>query len=167
MSQHPSLFGTARIPTLKKDRLLRHPNSNAHCRPEKWSISYRLKLCHRVVIICCFSACFSNLSGYISGDIHSPETIHASLAHILNQKTSHDNNEDSVSVFTTENRDTWAQIRDELIADGNEAALKHIDSALFVVCLDDEAFGEDKPSDLVRNLLHGNGSNRYFHRSCK
>lgn len=59
-------------------------------------------------------------------------------------------------VFTTENRRVWSNIRDYIFHDSNPTNwknLKIIDSALFVVCLDDTSFTED--NELVKSLLCG------------
>lgn len=65
-----------------------------------------------------------------------------------------------IATLTSEDRDNWTSSRKELqsIA-ANAEPLKIIDSALFVVCLDQEE--ADKPDDLTKIFLHGSGSNRY------
>lgn len=60
----------------------------------------------------------------------------------------------AIGVLTTEKRRNWARLRDELNSDPvNRAALRVVDSALFIVCLDHVA-----PSgieDLSTNMLCG------------
>ena len=68
----------------------------------------------------------------------------------------------AVGAFTTENRDNWAAIRERLLKTNpaNKAALEAIESASFVVCLDDA-----KPVTLherAHQYWHGDGSNRWF-----
>lgn len=68
----------------------------------------------------------------------------------------------AVGVMTTENRDTWTEMRDALIAQNpsNEAALQTIEASSFVVCLD-----EARPVTLeerAHQYWHGNGANRFF-----
>ena len=63
--------------------------------------------------------------------------------------------EEFVGVFTTETRQTWANIRSSLetLSPVNKEIFSVIDSALFVVCLDDE---EPMTTDeRVANMLHG------------
>ncbi|GAB7357703.1 hypothetical protein MBLNU459_g0370t1 [Dothideomycetes sp. NU459] len=69
-------------------------------------------------------------------------------------------NAPAVGLMTTENRDTWTEMREALIAAGNQAALETIESASFVVCLDDA-----KPVTLeerAHQYWHGDGANRWF-----
>lgn len=68
----------------------------------------------------------------------------------------------AVGILTTENRDTWTEMRESLIASNpaNQTALEAIESASFVVCLDDA-----KPVTLeerAHQYWHGDGSNRFF-----
>ena len=42
-----------------------------------------------------------------------------------------------VGALTTEHRDTWFKARGELLKLGNESALNRIESAVFLLCLDD------------------------------
>ncbi|CCE92031.1 carnitine O-acetyltransferase YAT1 TDEL_0D04470 [Torulaspora delbrueckii] len=61
-------------------------------------------------------------------------------------------------VFTTENRRVWANIRDYVFHDSDPANwknLKIIDSALFVICLDDVSFKNEEKDELVKSLLCG------------
>ncbi|KAK4999127.1 Carnitine O-acetyltransferase mitochondrial, partial [Elasticomyces elasticus] len=72
-----------------------------------------------------------------------------------------------VGILTTENRDTWAEMRETLItADpANETALTTIESSAFLVCLDDA-----QPITLeerAHQFWHGNGSNRWFDKPCQ
>lgn len=65
-----------------------------------------------------------------------------------------------VEALTTKNRDTWANIRRALQAEpGNEEAQRLIDSAIFVLCLDDH--GVESVADVTRTFLHGDGTNRF------
>lgn len=63
-------------------------------------------------------------------------------------------------MLTTENRDTWAKIRSDLVSDGNAEALKTIDSAIFVISLEDGHFEESNPAPLFKQLLGGCGYSR-------
>jgi len=71
---------------------------------------------------------------------------------------------ESLGLFTTEDRDVWAKLRDVLIADPtNKASLEKIDTALFVVSLDSES-----PSSQIecnKLFLHGDARNRWFDKS--
>ncbi|RCH95063.1 Carnitine O-acetyltransferase mitochondrial [Rhizopus azygosporus] len=67
-----------------------------------------------------------------------------------------------VGVLTSENRDKWCDYRDDLLAanPNNKKIMDKIESASFVVCLDDlTPFTRD---ELVRACWHGDGRNRFF-----
>lgn len=68
----------------------------------------------------------------------------------------------AVGILTTENRDIWTDAREVLLkAHGSNAkALKDIESASFVVCLDDAA--PVTLEERAHQYWHGDGSNRWF-----
>ena len=58
-------------------------------------------------------------------------------------------------------RDEWAALRQELLKEpSNGASLEDIDSALIVVCLEEDDFTRDQGVDFSHMMLHGNGINR-------
>lgn len=68
----------------------------------------------------------------------------------------------ALGIMTTENRDSWTEMRERLLATSptNKAALETIQSAAFVVCLDDAT-----PITLherARQYWAGDGANRWF-----
>ncbi|KAI8092592.1 acyltransferase ChoActase/COT/CPT [Halteromyces radiatus] len=67
-----------------------------------------------------------------------------------------------LGVLTTENRDNWTDAREALLAahGENKAALEKIESASFVVCLDD--YSPVTRDELSRACWHGDGRNRFF-----
>ena len=81
-----------------------------------------------------------------------------------------------LGVLTTLPRDQWAIARAELVSDAtNAASVATIDSALFVLCLDEASPGGEG-CDMARmaaqevsaqgsTLLHGSGRNRWFDKS--
>lgn len=70
-----------------------------------------------------------------------------------------------VGVFTSENRATWATLRTKLIDLGNTNQLEKIDSALFCLCLDEGKLHSDNSIPMVKQLLYGNITNRWFDKS--
>lgn len=108
-----------------------------------------------------------------SGNIEPPRSIVNRLKFVLNDSASSSAAEFPLGVLTAEQRDTWADVREHLLQSHNEAALDTIDSALFVVSLDDNAEYSEKsitenPVPMVQNMLHGdkNGlNNRWFDKS--
>ncbi|XP_044770452.1 carnitine O-palmitoyltransferase 2, mitochondrial isoform X2 [Neomonachus schauinslandi] len=95
------------------------------------------------------------------GNIVSASEIQAHLKYILS--------DDSpaptfpVAYLTTENRDVWAELRQKLVSGGNEETLRKVDSAVFCLCLDD--FPMKDLVHLSHNMLHGDGTNRWFDKS--
>lgn len=91
---------------------------------------------------------------------------------MLNDEASNKAPEFPLGVLTAEDRDTWASVREHLVATHNDAALDTIDSALFVLALDDKAsYPGDDPANavpIVQNMLHGDTNgylNRWFDKS--
>lgn len=76
-------------------------------------------------------------------------------------------NDHALGHLTAENRDTWAGLRNHLLSFGNNAAnLEQVDSALFAVCLDNDAtYDDDNPVGLIREGLFDNAGNRWFDKS--
>lgn len=69
-----------------------------------------------------------------------------------------------LGVLTTNGRTDWAAARAELIKNpANAENIKSIDSALFVVCLDD--YSPKSLEEGNRQLLHGDARNRWFDKS--
>lgn len=100
-----------------------------------------------------FPYCFVS----VLGDIVPTATIYQNLKCIVEDPSPPP--KFPVAALTTENRDTWANIRRVLQAEpGNEEALRLIDSAIFVLCLDDH--GVESVADVTRTFLHGDGTNR-------
>ena len=72
-----------------------------------------------------------------------------------------------VGSLTTEQRDIWTEVRQELlqISKRNQHSLNDIETAAFVVCLD-----EDKPISKEEHSVscwHGDGQNRFFDKSMQ
>ena len=64
-----------------------------------------------------------------------------------------------VAVLTSEDRDPWTAAREELeTLMSNAEPLKMIDSALFVLCLDESE--PESPDEVTKVFLHGDGNNR-------
>ncbi|XP_033105516.1 carnitine O-palmitoyltransferase 2, mitochondrial-like [Anneissia japonica] len=144
MSQYGNLFKSTRIPCQGRDELVRLDTAR-----------------HLLVIHNGKFYTFDVLDS--QGAIVPPEEIKAHLQYILADSSPRP--EFSVSYMTTENRDTWASLRQHLLngSDRNRETMKLIDGAVFCLCLDDteptEAVG------LTRSMLYGDGANRWFDKS--
>lgn len=142
MSQYKCLFNSSRIPKLNKDELFTNE-------------------CARHLLV------MRNGHFYIFdvldhlGNILHPSEIKAHLLYIL-QDADH-LPESSLCYLTTEDRNTWAKVRQQLIEAGNEENLMKIDSAVFCLCLDNSSPKDD--DELSHCMLHGNGFNRWFDKS--
>ncbi|OCL10291.1 acyltransferase ChoActase/COT/CPT [Glonium stellatum] len=66
-----------------------------------------------------------------------------------------------IGILTTQNRDVWTDVYERLAAsDINKASLEAIQSASFIVCLDDAS--PVTLEERARQYWHGDGSNRWF-----
>lgn len=137
-------FGTAKIPKKDRDVLESTPRSS-HIVVTKGNQFYQL-----------------NVLSPDGKQLLSQADLEKQLETILNYSDKNEHDDVDISTLTAENRDTWAQIRDELIAHHpvNAESLSVIDSALFVLALE-----ERSPTDMTNRMelaLHGKGSNRWF-----
>ncbi|XP_063860415.1 carnitine O-palmitoyltransferase 2, mitochondrial-like isoform X5 [Scylla paramamosain] len=143
MSQFGNMFNSTRIPKLGKDVLRTYPKAR-----------------HMLIMKNGHFYVFDVLDK--DGNILSPEHIHACVSYIYNDQTPPAKR--SIAIFTTENRDTWAKCRDELVEAGNEAALDVLDAAAFNIVFDEAILGDD-PIKTYHTFLHGDGNNRWFDKS--
>lgn len=95
-----------------------------------------------------------------SGQALPEAQILAALKTIIADNTPKDPN--PIGILSTENRDKWAQIREELYA-SNKKSVDDIDSALFAMSLDSESVVDEEK--LSRLFLFGDGCNRWFDKS--
>ncbi|XP_050413982.1 carnitine O-palmitoyltransferase 2, mitochondrial [Patella vulgata] len=142
MSQYKRLFCSTRIPRHKKDELYTDPSAK-----------------HLVVLRNGNLYLFDVLDR--DGNIVAVEDIMAHIKYILEDKTP--SPEYPVSILTSENRDVWATVREQLVNAGNENTLKLVDGAVFALVLDDAQ--PTDPNQVSRAFLHGNGINRWFEKS--
>lgn len=154
MSQFASLFSGTRIPKKGKDELVKFPGSK-HVAFLKNGQFYTIDILTE------------------SGDIKSPEEIYSAVTHLLTIRA--DVSLDHITPLSAENRDVWAEARDRLISSSsaNAASLQQLDSAIFLISLDDLSYDpETDLLDAAHNYLHGNSKkqgdrrlNRWFDKS--
>lgn len=143
MGQYSRLFCSTRIPELKKDKLATFETGR-----------------HILVMRKGNFYVFDTIT--TDGNIVPTATIYQNLKYIIEDSTPAPNF--PVAALTSENRDSWASMRHALEAiPGNEEVLKLIDSAVFVLCLDDHDVSSI--ADVTRTFLHGDGRNRWFDKS--
>ncbi|MBD2182053.1 choline/carnitine O-acyltransferase [Planktothrix sp. FACHB-1355] len=139
MVQYDNLFGTSRIPGIKRDSLVRTQNSE-----------------HIIVIRRDRFYCLNLIKGE---QLPTIEQIEQQLNWIIENTPDYDC---AVGTLTTLPRTQWAVLRSYItsISPANARSLALLDSALFVVCLD-----ETTPSNLktsLENAFYGDGQNRWF-----
>lgn len=142
MSQYFRLFNSTRVPKPRQDELFTDNQAR-----------------HLLVLRKGHFYVFDVLDQ--EGNILSASEILAHLKFILSDNSPAP--EFPLSYQTSENRDVWAELRQKLLSAGNEAVLQKVDSAVFCLCLDD-----DRVTDLVQlshNMLHGDGTNRWYDKS--
>ncbi|XP_028666703.1 carnitine O-palmitoyltransferase 2, mitochondrial [Erpetoichthys calabaricus] len=142
MSQYFRLFNSTRIPKKGRDELFTDPTAK-----------------HVLVLRKGHMYIFDVLDR--DGNLLKPTKIHAHLKFILSDPAPPQ--AFPLGILTSENRDTWAALREQLLAAGNEEALAKVDSALFCLCLDDESLKDHV--HISHNMLHGDGQNRWFDKS--
>ncbi|KAJ7332709.1 hypothetical protein JRQ81_014889 [Phrynocephalus forsythii] len=142
MSQYFRLFNSTRLPKLNKDELFTDESGR-----------------HLLVM--------RNGNFYVfdvmdtDGNIVRPSEIQAHLKYILSDNSPAP--EFPLACLTSEERDTWAKLRQELLDNGNMETLRKVDSAIFCLCLDD--FPIRDITHLSQVMLHGDGINRWFDKS--
>ncbi|XP_011313250.1 carnitine O-palmitoyltransferase 2, mitochondrial [Fopius arisanus] len=143
MSQFKHLFGTTRMPESGKDRICNDPHSR-----------------HVVVMRRGYFYSFNLLNE--NGHIRRPSDIASCVYSILND--SRKPNECPIGILTTTERNQWAENRQNLLNLGNEEVIKKIDTASFILAIDDDMEDEDHNA-LLREFLHSDGVNRWFDKS--
>ena len=139
MIQYENLFGWNRIPGIKRDQM-RHS-------PER----------ENVVVI--YQNAFYSLQPLKQEKIAPVAQIEQQINWILENTSSE---EPALGALTAMQRASWAVVREGTVAldPENAHSLDLLDSALFVVCLDDTA-----PVNIEAasgTVLHGDGKNRWF-----
>lgn len=142
MSQYFRIFNSTRLPRPNKDELVTDDQAK-----------------HLLVLRNGHFYIFDVLDR--DGNIVKASEIQAHLKYILSDTTPAP--EFPLGYLTSEQRDTWALLRQKLVENGNAESLKKVDSAVFCLCLDD--FPIKDVNHLSHNMLHGTGVNRWFDKS--
>ncbi len=146
MKQYTNLFMTSRIPKPGKDEFFKTQNSR-----------------HIAVL---------NRGHIFSVDVLTPDgeikpfnRIEATLRQIL-EETELESDE-KVGLLTTLDRDQWADARGEMenYSESNRKLLHAIDSAIFVLCIDNLA--PTTKEECLAHFLHANGRNRWFDKALQ
>uniref|UniRef100_A0A1I8NSM7 carnitine O-palmitoyltransferase n=1 Tax=Stomoxys calcitrans TaxID=35570 RepID=A0A1I8NSM7_STOCA len=149
--QYERTFNTVRVPGMETDRIVHYRDSN-----------------HIVVL---HKGCYYKVLIYYKGRQLRPCEIQVQMEEILNSKATPLPGEEHLAALTAWNRSKWAEVRNTYFTRGvNRVSLHTVESAAFVVSLDDIPFEFDlnRPElldNFGKTLLHGNGYNRWFDKS--
>ncbi|KAH8288031.1 hypothetical protein KR018_002257 [Drosophila ironensis] len=151
MNQYNRLFGTARIPRLGRDELVQSPDSK-HILVLRRGHMYAVNVLDS------------------SGCIESPSVILGRLRAVLKLDAEREAASVPLGVLTAGERDQWARNREQFVSNPKNAELlqSEVDAALFCVCLDGEedgVFDERSQEPLLKHLLAGKATNRWFDKS--
>lgn len=141
MASFAKQFGTSRIPQVNCDVLRCSPNSNH-------------------IAVLCNEQIFELQVLFGENGILDMKNMQESLNRIKDRSLQ--NKPFSLSALTGEDRDVWAMQRDELFHEDviNQVSLDSIDTALFVLVLDERS--GNSLSQQSEMTLHGLGSNRWY-----
>nr|CCA27840.1 choline/Carnitine Oacyltransferase putative [Albugo laibachii Nc14] len=147
MSQYQNLFASVRIPQDGESDRLKTFSDSRHIVVQRNAEFYRVQVLDET-----------------TGSFVGQEAILAQLKQIVAHPADEVAKE-GAGLFTTLDRDHWARVRREFaqLSSMNQTFLQTIDSALFVVTLDDHAPRSE--ADMSRTFLLGNGSNHWFDKS--
>ncbi|KAG1179484.1 hypothetical protein G6F70_001138 [Rhizopus microsporus] len=153
MHQLKSMFGTSRIAASGCDKVI----TQWPCLAKHINVIYKDQIFSVDVI-------------GPNGETVPVKQIEQQLRQVVQQveQTPVEQRQAAVGLLTTEHRDTWGPIREQMEKQTTNAkSLKNIDDSLFVFCLDDYS----SPLDLDlshRNIFHGrNGRNRWFDKALQ
>ena len=139
MSSYEWMFNACRVPTKPSDHPVKYPNTeNKH-------------------IIAIRKNQFFKIAHESAGRQLNTSELEAQFRRVYEKAEK----SPAVGVLTTWNRDLWTEAREKLLKanPANAASLKEIESASFVVCLDDAA--PVTLEERAHQYWHGDGCNRF------
>uniref|UniRef100_A0A1L8DYB6 carnitine O-palmitoyltransferase n=1 Tax=Nyssomyia neivai TaxID=330878 RepID=A0A1L8DYB6_9DIPT len=149
--QYERIFNTVRVPGIETDKIVHYQDTN-----------------HIVVL---HKGCYHKVIIYHRGRLLRPCEIQQQMEQILKSDSTPLPGEELLASLTAGDRTKWAEVRLSQFSKGvNKQSLYTIESAAFIVSLDDQdyEFDEKHPEKLDRYgriLLHGNGHDRWFDKS--
>lgn len=157
MSQYKKIFGTCRIPGLKRDSL-------SYSNSKYFTVIHNNHIFHM------------DLWGEDDIILNEDQIVN-NLKHIIKESGSPAAN--SIGILTSENRDAWGQAYDSLVKDNvNKESLTDIHNSLAVLCLDKRVglwnsnSKDDQQNIAAAQTIHGggyrsNGANRWFDKTVQ
>lgn len=150
---YEKLYGVCRVPGEEVDELVNHGISK-HVIAILDGCFYKVMLCDE------------------KNRMHSIEQLAKIYAEIFSRQEKESGSAGKVAALTADRRDEWARNRKRFFLENptNAATLREIESAAFIVTLDDNEYtpnqeNPDKMSFFMRNMLTGNGANRWADKS--
>lgn len=151
-SQYERMFNTVRVPGIEGDKIV-HYDDIKHIAVLHKGKYYKMMIHH-------------------GGRLLNAKELQHQIEKILQSTETSTHAESHLASLTAWNRTKWAEARENYFATGvNKTSLEVIESAAFVLVLDEEPFMYDlksSPKEYGRygqQLLHGNGRNRWFDKS--
>lgn len=146
MYQYSRAFNSCRVPGVDADEIVTYPHTMKHI----------VVLIHDEIYV---MDVLDSEGAILS---HADLVLGFNLIREAGARTFIRDTDTALSVLTSENRTSWAKARNYLKAldPKNAASLDIIESALFVISLDDETSHDIET--LARATLHGNGHNKWF-----
>lgn len=149
--QYERMFNTTRIPGKEKDKVVHLVDSS-----------------HLIVF---HKGKYFKMELYNKNRLLKPAEIQMQLERIVQDTTPPSEGEEHLAALTANNRTLWAEAREKYFSEGvNKLSLKTIESAAFVLVLDDEENDfdkddQDKLTRFSRAILHGKGYNLWLDKS--
>lgn len=144
MSQYDNIFSSTRVPKSGTDE-------------------FKVSASRRHIIVLHNGNVFKLQMLDESENIKSPTDLETELDQIISIA----DNGQNIGLFTTLQRDVWAQGRAELLSlsKQNQVTMNTIEQGTFAICLDQEE--PEEIQDISQQLLHGIGCDRYFDKSLQ
>ncbi len=155
MWQYKRMFSTTRVPGRDMDRLVHYESTESR----------------HAAVLCC-GLIYSLPLYKADGSILSMSELEQAYAEIKIDAMDHKDNGDvdefeaAIPALTAWNRTKWAETREMYFSEGiNRASLHTIETAMFVIALDNKECPILDWSQRARDLIAGDGCNRWFDKS--
>jgi carnitine O-palmitoyltransferase 1, liver isoform len=150
--QYERMFNTVRVPGMEGDKII-HFDDIKH-------------------IVVLYKGCYYKMPIYGGGRLLNASELQIQLDQIIKRNAIPTRAENHLASLTAWDRTKWAQTREKYFSTGiNKISLHEIESAAFMLVLDEEPFKYDLNSSPTeygyygRQLLHGKGHDRWFDKS--
>eukprot|EP00127_Corallochytrium_limacisporum_P003858 Clim_evm72s153 gene=Clim_evmTU72s153 len=163
MAQYPRQFSSTRIPLFERDQIICYQRKAFGRNENSKTCVYEIKTCNTVLIL--YKGHIFPIHAYDhKGHMRTASAFASDLADIKLIVESMDEAV-PIGVFTGDERDIWARMRERLIDISNQNAnnLEMIQRGIVVICLDDQPTATD--AETVKQVMYGEPSNRWFDKN--